>query len=54
MLYCYDLSTGEMNYGLGASSQGSVRCMAVVGDPVGHLAVCGEDGNVLIFDHVDR
>jgi len=54
MVYCYDLSTGELNYGLGACSKGAVRCLALVGDPQASLAACGEDGKVLVYDHVDK
>lgn len=47
LLCCYDLSSAEMTYGLGASSKGAVRC---VGISENRLFACGEDGNVLIYD----
>ena len=48
MMYCYDLKDGQLKYGLGASSQGAVRCITMAGEK---LVACGEDGNILVYDH---
>lgn len=47
LLCCYDLTTTEMVYGLGACSKGAVRGVGVSDN---RLYACGEDGNVLIYD----
>jgi hypothetical protein len=47
MLLCYDLLRGQLSYGLGASSEGAVRCITIAD---GLLVAGGEDGNALVWD----
>jgi hypothetical protein len=51
MVFCYDLSTSELMYGMGACSEGAVRCMGMVGYDQSFMYACGEDGNVLLYEH---
>ena len=48
MLYCYNLTTGNLEYGIQASSSGAVRAITMVDN---HVVACGEDGNVLIYEY---
>lgn len=47
-LLVHELLTGQCLYGLGADSQGAVRCVSLVGPDC--LVVAGDDGNVMIYN----
>jgi F-box/WD-40 domain protein 7 len=46
-LLVHELLTGQCLYGLGATANGAVRCISLVGPD--HLVVAGDDGNVMIY-----
>ena len=50
MLFCYDVIEGKLCYGLGASSDGAVKCIEPI-PSMAQVVTAGEDGNVLCFQY---
>ncbi len=46
-LLVHELLTGQCLYALGATANGAVRCISLVGPD--RLVVAGDDGNVMIY-----
>ena len=50
MMFCYDVIEGKLRYGLGASSDGAVKCIEPISSR-SQVVTAGEDGNVLCFQY---